>query len=176
MVKGKVMGIYERCVFTDGFSVSIQASEGNYSTPRSDYSANGYKEVELGFPSEPDELITPYSEVEFEGCDYTKTVYPYTPASVVEKLIKKHGGIHSGQCPLLALNNTPVKEEYYVFFNAEGIEVVSLKSLMSRFEAYHRTKEFNEWLACETNSSKKINKENYLSIKKVLEGFSNDCD
>ena len=47
-----------------------------------------YESVELGFPSEADELIYEYAE---EG-DYTNTVYAYVPVDIVEKLIEKHGG------------------------------------------------------------------------------------
>lgn len=103
-----------RIVCQDGYSVSVQASEYAYCTPRytqflSDdgwHVINGdcwtsekernfrtdhyipYEEVELGFPSEEDELINKYAE----GEDYTNTVYPYTPVDVIEKLIEKHGG------------------------------------------------------------------------------------
>lgn len=48
-----------------------------------------YEEVELGYPSNEDELINDYAEDD----DYTGTVYGYVPIEVVEKLIEKHGGI-----------------------------------------------------------------------------------
>ena len=41
----------------DGFEVSIQADSGAYCCPRSD-AAERYIEVELGFPSCKDDLIT----------------------------------------------------------------------------------------------------------------------
>lgn len=47
-----------------------------------------YKSVELGFPSEEDELIMEYAQDE----DYTNTVYGQVPVETVEKLIDKHGG------------------------------------------------------------------------------------
>jgi uncharacterized protein YneR len=104
-----------RIVCQDGYSVSVQASEHAYCTPRytqfqnddgwhvinGNYWMTGknernfrtvhyvpYEEVELGFPSEEDELINKYAEDE----DYTHAVYPYTPVDVVEQLIEKHGG------------------------------------------------------------------------------------
>ena len=43
-----------RCA--DGFSISIQASKYTCCNPRSTYPGE-YTEVELGYPSEPDELI-----------------------------------------------------------------------------------------------------------------------
>lgn len=104
-----------RIVCNDGYSVSVQASEHMYCEPRYTQWQNEdgwqvingswwtpskmprnfetdrftpYESVELGFPSEADELIYEYAE---EG-DYTNTVYPYVPVDIVEKLIEKHGG------------------------------------------------------------------------------------
>ena len=77
-----------RLYCNDGYSISVQASEFHYCSPR----LNGlqdYKSVELGYPSTEDELINEYAE----GMDYTDTVYGYVPIEVVEKLIEKHGGI-----------------------------------------------------------------------------------
>lgn len=48
-----------------------------------------YSEVELGFPSELDHLIDIYAE----DPGTTETVYGYVSIKVVNKLIKKHGGI-----------------------------------------------------------------------------------
>ena len=104
-----------RIVCNDGFSVSVQASEHMYCKPR--YTQwqsedgwqviNGsywtsskiprnfetdrfalYESVELGYPSEEDELINEYAEDD----DYTNTVYGYVPVNVVEQLVEKHGG------------------------------------------------------------------------------------
>ncbi len=104
-----------RIVCNDGYSVSVQASEYMYCEPRytqwqnedgwqvinGDYwSSSGtprnfetdnftpYESVELGFPSEPDELIYEYAEDD----DYTSTVYGHVPVKIVEQLIEKHGG------------------------------------------------------------------------------------
>ena len=56
--------------------------------PRID-NAEKYEEVELGYPSAADDLITDYAE----GDTYTDTVYGYVPVEIVDKLIEKHGGI-----------------------------------------------------------------------------------
>jgi hypothetical protein len=86
------LGIQEkrpRLYCNDGYSVSVQASEFHYCSPR----LNGlqdYKRVELGFPNMEDELINEYAD---GGDDYTDTVYGYVPIEIVEKLIEKHGGI-----------------------------------------------------------------------------------
>ena len=78
-----------RLYCNDGYSISVQASEFHYCSPR----LNGlqdYKSVELGYPSAEDELINEYAE---NALNYTDTVYGYVPIEVVEKLIEKHGGI-----------------------------------------------------------------------------------
>ena len=75
----------------DGFSMSVQAHYGVYCSPRVDPSETGYySEVEIGFPSEKEELLMGYVE------DYdnpTDTVYGYVPVEVVQEVIEKHGGI-----------------------------------------------------------------------------------
>lgn len=80
-----------RAVCKDGFSISIQASCFHCCTPRISGGDIDYENVELGFPSEPDELIFNHAE----DADHTNTVYPYVPIDVVEELMKKHGGIIS---------------------------------------------------------------------------------
>jgi hypothetical protein len=72
----------------DGFRMSVQASEGHYCSPRSNECA--YTEVEVGYPSEVEPLLTPYAE----GDDLTNTIYGYVPVEVVEAVIAKHGGMY----------------------------------------------------------------------------------
>lgn len=75
----------------DGFKMSVQASEYHYCTPRESY-ADEYSSMEIGFPSEEEELILEY----MEGClddEPTDTVYPYVPVSVINEVLAKHGGI-----------------------------------------------------------------------------------
>jgi len=73
----------------DGFTVSVQASEGHYCNPKINNSTK-YSEFELGFPSETEELILPF--IEGNG-DPTETVYGWVPADTLIKVINKHGGI-----------------------------------------------------------------------------------
>jgi hypothetical protein len=82
-------------VCLDGFQMSVQASEDNYSTPRESGCA-AYTHVDVGFPSEADPLLTPYMEC---PGDPTESIYPYVPSEVVEAVISRHGGIVSGRCP-----------------------------------------------------------------------------
>ena len=89
--------LYEEVVCADGFTVSIQASSSHYCYPRRD-DADEYVNVELGFPSEPDDLIQPYAEDAHWPCD---TVYGFVPHFVVRQLLAKHGGVVSGEIPPL---------------------------------------------------------------------------
>lgn len=74
-----------RLACADGFTISVQASGYHYSTPRKNFQdGRMYTALELGFASMDDELIEDYSD---------GTVYPYVPVEIVDKLIKKHGGI-----------------------------------------------------------------------------------
>lgn len=77
-----------RIYCNDGFNLSVQAGIGMYSTPRK--TAKSYSTVEVGFPSEPDEMLASYAE---DIRNQTETVYPYTDFDVVNALIEKHGGI-----------------------------------------------------------------------------------
>lgn len=78
----------KRIKCTDGFSISVQASEYHYCEPREN-KAWPYSEVELGFPNQLDSLIANYAE----DPDTTETVYGYVPIDIVNELIAKHGGI-----------------------------------------------------------------------------------
>ena len=80
-----------RLYCNDGYSISVQASEFHYCSPRIN-GAQDYESVELGFPSEEDELINEFAD---GGFDYTDTLYGNVPIEIVEKLIEKHGGIRT---------------------------------------------------------------------------------
>ena len=87
----------------DGFSMSVQVGYSLYSTPKK--IAKRYSAVEIGYPSEPEELIKEYAELapfDEDTTDYTDTVYPYVPVAVVDKVLKKHGGINLTQTLLEA--------------------------------------------------------------------------
>lgn len=74
-----------RCA--DGYTVSMQAGKGLYSSPR--YDANYYTYVELGFPNMKDELISEYAEDPEKD---PKTVYS-VPIEIADELFARHGGI-----------------------------------------------------------------------------------
>ena len=79
----------------DGFKMSVQAFAGGYSTPGIN-NANKYTEVEVGYPSERDEMLMEYEE---EPDARTQTVYAYVPVQVVTNVLAKHGGIVDGEIP-----------------------------------------------------------------------------
>ena len=84
----KVETIFPRIRCTDGFTMSVQGHRGAYSTPRDDF-ADNYTAVEVGFPSEREDLLRLYIE---DTADPTNTVYGYVPIDVVLAIIEKHGG------------------------------------------------------------------------------------
>jgi hypothetical protein len=77
----------EALICNDGFTMSVQGGVGIYSEP-GEFGVN-FTHMEIGFPSEYEELIVDYAE----SNDYTKTVYPYVPVLLICDVIKKHGGI-----------------------------------------------------------------------------------
>lgn len=75
----------------DGFSISVQASESAYCSPRINL-ADLYTSVECGFPSKASRLLSPYQE-RWKRRPQSQCVFPYVPVEVVEKLIVSHGGV-----------------------------------------------------------------------------------
>ena len=96
-----------RIICADGFTVSVQASSYHYCSPRTDV-ALAYGAVEVGFPSQPEELLEPHMEGD-DGDDPTKAIYPYTPANVVLQVIAKHGGMVDGQLPPLSMSDLELR-------------------------------------------------------------------
>lgn len=72
----------------DGFSMSVQATEGTYCTPRENQGP--WEEVEVGFPSAEPDFIMQFAEQPEKP---TETVYGYVPVELVEKLVDHHGGL-----------------------------------------------------------------------------------
>jgi len=85
---------YKRILCADGFNMSVQASETSYCEPRND--RGPYKEVEIGFPSEREDLLMKYIE---DRENPTRTVYGWVPNTVVTLVVAKHGGIVEGELP-----------------------------------------------------------------------------
>ena len=85
----------EKIVCADGFEMSVQAHSGGYCTPRID-NAERYTAVEVGFPSQIEELLLDFAE---DAGNPTETVYAWVPSTTVSLVIAKHGGIVSGELP-----------------------------------------------------------------------------
>ena len=75
--------------------MSVQANSSTYSHPREN-NCERYTQVEVGFPSSPEELLIPYAEQPDKPID---TIYGWVPSYVVCTVIVKHGGMVSGQLP-----------------------------------------------------------------------------
>ena len=80
-------------VCVDGFEMSVQVGAHLYSEPKK--VAKRYSAVEVGYPSDHEPLIEEYAETfhQEHETDYTDLVYPYVPVKIVNKVLKKHGGI-----------------------------------------------------------------------------------
>jgi len=78
-------------VCTDGFTMSVQVGYSLYSVPKK--VAKRYSKVEIGYPSERESLLEEYVESFYVTPDFTDSIYPYVPVKVVDKVLKKHGGI-----------------------------------------------------------------------------------
>ena len=70
IVPGMTSSYTPHVICNDGFTMSVQAGQSLYSTPKDD--AKRYKEVEVGYPSEPELLIKKFAEDDENLCD---TVY-----------------------------------------------------------------------------------------------------
>ena len=87
--------MYERVVCKSGFSMSVQAHEHGYCSPREN-GAERYAAVEVGFPSDQEPMLMEFAE---EPDHPTETVYGYVPVQVVTNVIVKHGGMVEGAAP-----------------------------------------------------------------------------
>ena len=85
---------YRMVECADGFTMSVQASEDMYSCPREN--TGPYTSVEVGYPSEPEELLEQYAEDPEKLVD---TVYPFVPVATVGLVLAKHGGMVDGEVP-----------------------------------------------------------------------------
>jgi hypothetical protein len=84
----------------DGFTISVQAREFSYCTPRTDEGPHTH--MEGGFPSSPPldpELLEARENSYADHGDPCNTVYPYVSREVFERELALHGGIKSGKLP-----------------------------------------------------------------------------
>ena len=96
LVPGMTRTITPHVICKDGFEMSVQAGQSLYSEPRD--VVDSYEEVEVGFPSTEESLLTSYAEDEENLCG---TVYGYVPCSIIDEVIEKHGGIDESKIEIL---------------------------------------------------------------------------
>ena len=84
----------ERVVCADGFTMSVQADEFVYCSPRNN--DGPYTAVEIGFPSHYEDLILEFAEDKYTP---TQTVYGWVPSHIVSLVLAKHGGMVEGEVP-----------------------------------------------------------------------------
>lgn len=72
----------------DGFTLSVQANEFAYCSPR--WNDGGWNKYEVGYPSERCEELMPY--IDGEDSNPTQTVYGYVPECIIMDVINRHGG------------------------------------------------------------------------------------
>lgn len=75
-----------RCA--DGFTVSVQAGQFHYCTPRTD--EGPWYEFECGFPSKPVPEWLQWRDGDYED---TETVIGCVPADVIWNVLEAHGGV-----------------------------------------------------------------------------------
>jgi hypothetical protein len=85
----------ELVVCADGFTMSVQAHEGSYCSPRKN-GADFYTEAEVGFPTQQESLLMEWAENPDRP---TQTVYGWVPRQVIINVIAKHGGMVTGELP-----------------------------------------------------------------------------
>jgi len=85
----------KQVICQDGFSMSVQANENAYCSPRID-DAEKYIAVEVGYPSDLEPLLMQWAE---DKEDPTNTVYGWVPSQQVSLVCVKHGGMVSGELP-----------------------------------------------------------------------------
>lgn len=76
-----------RITCPDGFTVSVQAGEDLYCSPRVS-GLDRYSAYEVGFPSEACPELQEYAE---DKDNPTETVYGYVPESVILAVLARHG-------------------------------------------------------------------------------------
>jgi hypothetical protein len=82
----------------DGTTLSVQAGESNYCSPRDNIGP--WTRVEVGFPSKHFPLLDEYKDGG-ESDSPTESVYGFVPIEIVEKCIEECGGLNIATTILL---------------------------------------------------------------------------
>ena len=97
LVPGMTSSFCPHVICKDGFKMSVQVGQSNYSTPKDN--VDNYEEAEVGYPSEEETLLAKYAEDDTSLCD---TVYGFVPCTLIDRVIEKHGGIDEEKSTLLS--------------------------------------------------------------------------
>lgn len=79
-----------RLILKDGTSLSVQASEFHYCSPRITTDYSQYSSFEIGFPSREIKELNQFAE---DQSSKTETVYAYVPSDLVRSVINSCGGV-----------------------------------------------------------------------------------
>ena len=83
---GNSIPVNPRIECMDGFTFSMQASNGHYSTPRNN--VGPYTYVELGYPGGGK-----FVDAKLEDYNDGDGIYAYVPVQLILREIRKHGGV-----------------------------------------------------------------------------------
>lgn len=88
--------IAAKTTLADGVSLSIQASAFHYSIPREN--VGPYAAVEVGFIEDKKRkpVTPPRTWKQYADGSFPNDVYGYVPVALVERFIKRHGGVKKG--------------------------------------------------------------------------------
>lgn len=81
--------VRRKIICNDGFTMSVQGSEYHYCNPRENNTL--YSEMEIGYPSQVEDLLIEYAS---EEDNLTSSVYAYVPVELIQIVIDKHKGIN----------------------------------------------------------------------------------
>lgn len=81
-----------RAVCNDGVSLSIQASEFHYCTPRDNEGPYSHKEVGFISDKEGNSMAPPVTWTEYAEDEFPSDVYGWVPVELIEAFIVEHGG------------------------------------------------------------------------------------
>ena len=87
------MKLAPRIICKDGTSLSVQASETHYCTPRDN--GGDYYKKEVGYikDAENKALVPPDTWCNYADGEFPSEVYGYVPVELIEEFIESHGGV-----------------------------------------------------------------------------------
>lgn len=84
--------IAPRIVCKDGVSLSVQAGEYHYCTPRDNSGTYSAKEVGFIRDASGDDMSPPDTWRDYADGDFPASVYGYVPVALIDAFIAEHGG------------------------------------------------------------------------------------